>query len=224
MPPACPPKPAWRLVPRMPMKIRGDAKSATMRWRSRSSFMKSRCASARIAEASVTRLTHDLQVRVLEGRRVRLHDAQRCLNASQNGVHRVAVELDLERCAATRRMAEPGELIAERRAVRRVDEDVLLDEVTLDVVGSPERDDLSFVDDADAVGLLGLLEVVGRQEDRRAAHAPHLAEVLPQRAAGRDIEASGGLVEEQHLRVVEQAAHDLELPPHAAGKGLDRLV
>src|SRR5256886_7252836 len=169
MPPAWPPKPAWRLVPRMPMKISGNAKSATMRWRSRSSFMKSRCASARIAEASVTRLTHDLQVRVLEGRRVRLHDAQRRLDAAQDRMHGVAVELDLERSAAARRMAEPGELVSERRAVRRVDQDVLLDEVTLDLVGRPERDDLAFVDDADAVGLFGLLQVVGGQEDRRAA-------------------------------------------------------
>src|SRR5438034_8876655 len=158
-----PPNPAWRLVPRMPMKISGNAKSATMRWRSRSSLMKSRCARARIAEASVTRLTHDLEVRVLKGRRVRLHDAQRRLDAAQDRVHGVAVQLDLERSAAARRMAEPGELVAERRAVGRIDEDVLLDEVTLDVVGRPERHDLAFVDDADSVGLLGLLEVVGRK-------------------------------------------------------------
>src|SRR6266550_9156842 len=94
-----PPNPAWRLVPRMPMKISGNAKSATIRWRSRSSLMKSRCASARIAEASLTGLTHDLQVRVLERRRVRLHHAERSFDAAQDRVDCVAVELDLERSA-----------------------------------------------------------------------------------------------------------------------------
>src|SRR2546423_4392433 len=92
-----PPNPAWRLVPRMPMKINGNAKSATMRWRSRRSLMKSRCARARIADASLICLTHDLQVRVLEARRVRFHDAERSLDAAQDRVHRMAVELDLER-------------------------------------------------------------------------------------------------------------------------------
>src|SRR6267143_1554549 len=102
---AWPPKPAWRLVPRMPMKISGNAKSATMRWRSRSSLMKSRWARARIAEASLTCLAHDLEVRVLEVRRVRLHDAERSLDAFQNGVDGVTVELDLEWGASARRMA-----------------------------------------------------------------------------------------------------------------------
>src|SRR6267378_1053338 len=167
--PAWLPKPAWRLVPRMPMKISGNAKSATMRWRSRSSLMKSRCARARIAEASVTCFTHDLQVRVLECRGVRLHDAERSLDAAQDRVDSVAVELDLERGAAARRVAESGELVAKRRAVGRVDQHVLLDEVALDVVGCPERHDLALVDDADPVRLFGFLQVVGREEDGRAA-------------------------------------------------------
>src|SRR5437899_8346933 len=98
-----PPNPAWRLVPRMPMKIRGNAKSATIRWRSRSSLMKSRWASARIAEASLTGAAHDLEIRVLEARGMGFHDAERSLDASQNGVDGVAVELDLERSTAARR-------------------------------------------------------------------------------------------------------------------------
>src|SRR5438552_15175250 len=102
--PARSPKPACRVVPRIPMKMSGNAKSATIRWRSRSSLMKSRCASARIAEASLTCLTHDLQVRVLESRRVRLHDAERGLDAAQDRVDGVAVELHLERRAAARHM------------------------------------------------------------------------------------------------------------------------
>src|SRR5947207_14374277 len=123
-----PPNPAWRLVPRMPMKISGNAKSATMRWRSRSSFMKSRCASARIAEASLTGAAHDLEVRVLEARRVGLHDAERCLDASQDGVDGMSIQLDLEGGAAARRMTEQRELVAQSRSVGRVDQHVFLDE------------------------------------------------------------------------------------------------
>src|SRR5438128_1381467 len=136
--PACPPKPAWRLVPRMPMKISGNAKSATIRWRSRSSLMKSRWARARIAEASVIGTTYDLEVRVLEAGGVRLHDAERGLDAPEDRVDGVAVELDFERSATARRVAKLGELVAERRTVGRVDEDVLLDEIALDVVRGPE--------------------------------------------------------------------------------------
>src|SRR5206468_1564597 len=109
-----PPNPAWRLVPRMPMKIRGNAKSATIRWRSRSSLMKSRWASARIAEASLTGAAHDLEVRVLEARRVGLHDAERCLDAPEDRVDRVSVQLDLKRRAATRRVTESRELVAQQ--------------------------------------------------------------------------------------------------------------
>src|SRR5712691_9219508 len=103
--PAWPPKPAWRLVPRMPMKISGNAKSATIRWRSRSSLMKSRWARARMAEASLTGAAHDLEVRVLEARCVGLHDAERGLDAPEDRVDGVAVQLDLEGGAPARRMA-----------------------------------------------------------------------------------------------------------------------
>src|SRR5438034_10334439 len=102
-----PPNPAWRLVPRMPMKIRGNAKSATIRWRSRSSLMKSRWASARIAEASLTGAAHDLEVCVLEARRVGLHDAVRCLPASQDGVDAVTDALELERRGPARPLTRP---------------------------------------------------------------------------------------------------------------------
>src|SRR5438034_2247884 len=219
-----PPNPAWRLVPRMPMKISGKAKSATIRWRSRNSLMKSRWASARIAEASLTGAAHDLEVRVLEARRVGLHDAERCLDAPEDRVDRVSVQLDLKGRAATRRVTESRELVAQSRSVGRVDEHVLLDEIPLDVVGCSERHDLAFVDDADAVGLFGLFEIVRGQEDRGAARPPDLGEVLPEGAARWDVEAGRRLVEEQDLRVVQEAPHDLELPSHPAGEGLHRFV
>src|SRR6266566_4477048 len=222
--PARSPKPVCRLVPRIPMKMTGNANSAIIRWRSRRSFAKSRWAITRIADASLIGPTHDLEVRVFEARGVGLHDAQGRLDAAQDRVDRVAVELDFERSSAARRKTEPGQLVTKSRTVGRVDKDVFLDEVAFDVVGCTERHDLAFVDDADVVGLFGLLEVMGREEDRRAARAPHFAEVFPQRAAGRDIEAGRGLVEEQDLRIVKQAAHDLELAPHASGERLHGLM
>ena len=86
----------------------------------------------------------------------------------------VSVQLDLERRTAIRHVAEPRELVAESRTIRRVDEDVVLDEVALYVGGRAERNDATFVDDANAIGVLGLLEVVRGEKDRRAARAADL--------------------------------------------------
>src|SRR2546428_13742471 len=222
--PARSPKPACRVVPRMPMKMSGNAKSATMRCRSRSSLMKSRCASARIAEASLICLGHDLEVRVLEARGVRLHDRKRRLDGSKDRMDGVPVELELERRATAGHVAETRELVAKTRAIVGVDEHVVLDQIALDVGGGAERDDATLVDDADAVGLLGLLEVVRGQKNRGAAGAAHLAEVLPERAAARHVEARRRFVEKEDLGIVQKAAHDLELPAHAAGERAHRLV
>src|SRR3989441_1765975 len=222
--PARSPKPACSVVPRMPMKMSGNAKSATIRCRSRSSLMKSRCASARIAEASRTGLPHDFEVRVLEAGRMRLHDRKRCFDRAKDRVDGVTVELELEGRAAARHVPQARELVAQARAIGRVDEDVVLDQIALDVTRRPERDDAAFVDDADAVGLLRLLEVVRGQEDRGAARPADLAEVLPERAAARHFEARGRLVQKEDLGLVQEAAHDLELAPHPAREGAHRLV
>src|SRR5207244_1483564 len=134
----------------------GNAKSAMIRCRSRSSLMKSRCASARIAEASLTRLPHDLEVRIFKAGRVGLHDRQRGLDGAKDRVDGVPVELELE--------------------------------------------------------------------GRTAARAAHLAEMLPERAAARHVEARRRLVQKEDLGIVQEAAHDLELPAHAARECPHRLV
>src|SRR5438270_7394013 len=103
--PARSPKPACRVVPRMPMKMSGNAKSAMIRCRSRSSLMKSRCASARIAEASLTRLAHDLEVRIFKAGRVCLHDRERGLDGAKDRVDGVPVELELEGRTVARQIA-----------------------------------------------------------------------------------------------------------------------
>ena len=54
----------------------------------------------------------------------------------------------------------------------------------LQLVGRAEDRDPAVVDDADAVGLLGLVEVVRRQEDGRAVGVADLAQVVPQAARG----------------------------------------
>src|SRR5436309_4353087 len=154
--PARSPNPVCRLVPRIPMKMTGNANSAIMRCRSRMSLVKSRWAMTSITDASLIASTHDLEIGILEARRVRPHDAQRGLDRAEDRVDAMSVQLDIERRSAIRNVTEPCELIAQSRTIRRVDEDVVLDEVALDVVGRAERDDAALVDDADVVGVRGL--------------------------------------------------------------------
>src|SRR5712691_8427352 len=142
--PARSPKPACSVVPRMPMKMSGNAKSAMIRCRSRSSLMKSRWANARIAEASLTRATHDLEVRVFEARRVRLHECERGLDGSEDRVDGLTVELELEGRATARQVAESRELVAEAGPIVGIDEHVVLDQIALDIVRRAERDDATF--------------------------------------------------------------------------------
>ena len=42
---------------------------------------------------------------------------------------------------------------------------------------------------------------------------------LPQRATGTRVEPGGGLVQKEHPGLVQQAARDVERPPHAPGQG-----
>src|SRR6266508_724190 len=179
--PAAWPNPACRPLPRTKMKMSGNEKSEMMRVRSRSSFTKSRCAMARTADASLTGVAHDLEVRVLEARHVRAHHGERRLDALQGRVRAARVHVHAERTVTVARDLELRELAPQARAVVAVDEHELLDQVGLDLVRCAERDDLAFVDDADRVGLFRLLEVVRREEDRRAALAAGRAQVFPQR-------------------------------------------
>src|SRR6266545_7125931 len=167
---------------RIPMKMSGNEKSATIRVRSRRSLTKSRWASVRTAESSLTRLRHDLQVRVFERRRVRAHQRERRVDGLQRGVRAARVDVQPERPIALRADLQSGELLAKPRAIVRVDQDVLLDELGLDALRRTEGHDLPLIDDADRVGLLGLLEVVRGEEDRRSALASDRSQVIPERA------------------------------------------
>ena len=77
----------------------------------------------------------------------------------------------------------------------------------------------AVVDDPDAVGeLVGLLEVLRRQEDRRAL-VVQLADLLPDRRAAGGVEAGGRLVEEEDARLVDQRRAEVEPAAHAARVG-----
>ena len=86
-------------------------------------------------------------------------------------------------------------------------------------LGGALRQDAAVVDDDDAVGeVLGLVEVVGREQDRGAQRAQALDE-LPGPASGRGVEARGGLVEEEQLGVADDAEGEVEPPALPAGEG-----
>src|SRR3990170_1655087 len=111
------PNPACRLVPSTPMKMSGNVKSAMSRVRSRRSLTRSRCAIARTAESSCIGLAHDLEIRVLQGRHVRLHHAERGVDRFQDRVGRAAIQLDAERSLAGVGHAQPFELGTQLRPV-----------------------------------------------------------------------------------------------------------
>ena len=107
--------------------------------------------------------------------------------------------------------------LLERGAVVQDDLDALAADLRLELVGGAAGDDLAAVDDGDLVGeLVGLLEVLRRQQERRAL--PHLvADDVPHAQAAARVEAGGRLVEEQQLRAADERAGEVEPPPHAAG-------
>ena len=69
----------------------------------------------------------------------------------------------------------------------------------------------------DAVGeLVGLVEVLRREQHRRALADEHPHD-LPHLVAAAGIEAGGGLVEEEQVGRDDEAGGDVEAPAHAAG-------
>src|SRR5919197_1071208 len=84
-----------------------------------------------------------------------------------------------------------------RLVVVGVDLHAVLGDPRLERVRGAVGDDPAGVDDRDALAVLGLVHVVGGQEDGNVLAAAQLVEVLPDRRAGLRVEADGGLVEEQ---------------------------
>ena len=87
------------------------------------------------------------------------------------------------------------------------------------LVRGAQRDDLALVDDRDPVAPLRLLHVVRGHEDGQPRCPPDVTEVVPQPCPGLRVEALGGLVEEQDLGRVQDAAGDFEAALHPAREG-----
>ena len=116
--------------------------------------------------------------------------------------------------------------VSRTRSVGAVDaeRDDVAGHLPLELVGGALGDDLAVVDDREAVGQgVGLLEVVGRQEDRRALLA-EAADLVPHAGARLRVEAGRRLVEEQDRRAVDDPQADVEPALHAAGVGAGRPV
>ncbi len=85
-------------------------------------------------------------------------------------------------------------------------------------LGCAFGDDAPVGEDGDPVGqVLGLVHVVGGQEDRLAELAEP-GDDLPGGPAGRRIETGGRLVQEDDLGVADQGQGDIEAPALAAGQ------
>src|SRR5688500_16799536 len=88
------------------------------------------------------------------------------------------------------------------------------------VVRRVDTDD-RLPEEGDAVAqAIGLVEVVGAEE-HRAALAAHRDDELTHRLGRIGIEAGGGLVEEEHARLVERGARDRHLLLHASRERRD---
>src|SRR5262245_49521751 len=82
-----------------------------------------------------------------------------------------------------------------------------------------EGPDLPEVHDRDPVALpLGLLHLVRRHEDRRSRLGAQELEAVPDDPAGRWVEPERRLVEEEHLRLLQEGGRDLEPAQHPAGE------
>ena len=78
-----------------------------------------------------------------------------------------------------------------------------------------------MVDDGDAVAVLGLVHIVGREEDRQFFLTAEISDVLPNAVSGLRVEAQRGLIEEKHARKMDQPACYLQPSFHTAGIGAD---
>jgi hypothetical protein len=75
----------------------------------------------------------------------------------------------------------------------------------LELAGGALGHEAAVVDDADSIGqLIGLLEVLGREEDRHPEVSVQAPDFVPDPQTAGGIEPGRRLVEEQHRRVVHQ--------------------
>jgi hypothetical protein len=102
------------------------------------------------------------------------------------------------------------------------DVDGIAVQFALERVGGALDHDPALVDDGEARGQpVGLLQVVRGEQDGQALLTGEPADLLPHGGAGLRVETGGRLVQEQHLRAVDQADGHVQPALHAPGVGLD---
>ena len=95
----------------------------------------------------------------------------------------------------------------------------------LERVGRALGDDPAGVDDPDPVGeRVGLLEVLGGEEDGHAVVVGEPRDLVPERGAALHVEAGRRLVEEEEPRLVDERQREVEPAPHAARVAADLAV
>ena len=81
------------------------------------------------------------------------------------------------------------------------------------------------VDDADSTGeLIGLFEVLGGEEDRRAVFGVQAAHLIPNGGARKWVKACRRLVKEEDLRLVDQRECEVKTAAHPTRVGPDTAV
>ena len=97
-------------------------------------------------------------------------------------------------------------------------------DLVLQLLGGAGRDDLAVVDNHDRVRqFVRFLEVLRGQQQRGAA-GDQRPDDIPHAQPRPRVEPGGRLVQEQHLRLADQAGRQVQAALHAAGVGLGRPV
>ena len=77
------------------------------------------------------------------------------------------VELDAKQWRFDIRDGTASQFLTQGIAVRRVNQEIIFDEARGDICGCALHDDLTAIQNTDGVGLLGFLQIMGREKNGR---------------------------------------------------------
>src|SRR6185503_16861648 len=181
-------------------------------------------------------LGDERDVRVLEGRLARRHAAERdAVEAREHVVGRLAAGLGLDDddlCLVAVLDGDRRDAVdlAERLDLAVLDavhldlDDDAVGHLLLEVARRPLRDDPPARDDGDAVAERVRLEHVVRRQEHGLARLLQAEDRLPELTRADGVDADRRLVEEDHRRVVQEPAGDVQPLAHAARVALDPLL